>query len=73
MKCRYCGSEMRLDDIDRYSATSTDYYYLCDSCDSSCVIESSLDSNISYFRWHSEDPSNSDIVTMCFGSRSEYE
>lgn len=67
MKCRYCGAEMRLDDLDRVSPTSTDYYYQFDSCDSSCIVESSLDSSISYCRWHSENPSNSDIDTLFFG------
>lgn len=32
MKCKYCGSEMRLDDIDYNFKGNQDNYYTCDNC-----------------------------------------
>lgn len=37
MKCKKCGSEMRLDDK-VFFVRFTDFYYDCDECFSSCLI-----------------------------------
>ena len=37
MICRECGLEMRLDDRDGFSRSNCDNYWICDSCDTSCV------------------------------------
>lgn len=73
MICRYCGGEMRFDVLDRVSPSCTNYHYQCDSCYSSCIVESSLYSSISFCIWHSENSSNSDTITLLFDWRFEDE
>lgn len=34
MKCKYCGSKMRLDDVDFNFPGNKDNYWLCDKCHS---------------------------------------
>ena len=38
MKCRYCGTEMRLDDVDFNFKGNKDNYWICDvlECYASC-------------------------------------
>lgn len=37
MKCKNCGSEMVVDDIDRHSNGNRDKYLVCKECDTGCV------------------------------------
>ena len=39
MECKYCGSKMRLDDVDFNFKGNKDNYYLCDTpdCNSGCI------------------------------------
>lgn len=39
MKCRYCGYEMRLVDVDKNFKGNEDRYYICDTCNSGCIEE----------------------------------
>lgn len=39
MKCKKCGSEMKLDDVDMYYPNCKTYYFLCPSCDSYAIVE----------------------------------
>lgn len=39
MKCKECGANMRLDDIDFNFKGNKDKYFVCDNCDESCVEE----------------------------------
>lgn len=32
MKCKYCGTEMRLDDVDFNFKGNKDNYWICDNC-----------------------------------------
>ena len=34
MKCKYCNSEMRLDDVDYNFKGNKDNYWVCDNCNS---------------------------------------
>ena len=35
MKCKYCNSEMRLDDVDYNFKGNKDNYWVCDNCNAS--------------------------------------
>lgn len=35
MKCKYCQSEMRLDDVDYNFKGNKDNYWVCDNCNAS--------------------------------------
>lgn len=37
MKCKYCGEEMRLDDIDFNFKGNKDNYWICEHCHSSAI------------------------------------
>ena len=37
MICKYCGKEMRLDDVDYNFKGNQDNYWLCDNCHASAV------------------------------------
>lgn len=39
MKCKYCGTEMELDDVDFNYKGNKDNYYLCPKCDSTAIEE----------------------------------
>ena len=39
MKCKYCGQQMRCDDVDDNFKGYRDNYYVCDNCGSSCIEE----------------------------------
>lgn len=36
MRCKYCGSEMILDDVDKNFDGNQDNYWICNKCHSSC-------------------------------------
>lgn len=38
MKCKYCGNEMELDDVDYNFKGNQDDYLICD-CGASCVVK----------------------------------
>ncbi|WP_282144732.1 hypothetical protein [Thomasclavelia cocleata] len=37
MKCKYCGNEMKLDDVDFNFKGNKDNYWLCEQCGSSAI------------------------------------
>lgn len=37
MKCKYCGKEMRLDDVDYNFKGNQDNYFICDDCKASAI------------------------------------
>ena len=37
MICKYCGKEMRLDDVDFNFKGNQDNYWLCDNCNASAI------------------------------------
>lgn len=37
MKCRKCGNEMLLDDVDFNFKGNKDNYWICENCGSSCM------------------------------------
>lgn len=54
MKCRFCGAEMYKDDVDEKFKGCKDVYWICETCQTSCIEE------IRYFqrykeRWHTEN------------------
>lgn len=36
MICKYCGSEMKLDDVDYNFKGNQDNYWICDNCGTGC-------------------------------------
>ena len=55
MKCRYCGAEMRLDDVDFNFKGNKDNYWICDvlECYASCIEEIRYGKPITQI-WHKE-------------------
>lgn len=37
MKCKYCGKEMRLDDVDYNFKGNQNNYFICDDCEASAI------------------------------------
>lgn len=37
MKCKYCGKEMKLDDVDFNFKGNKDNYYICDDCGANAI------------------------------------
>ena len=58
MKCRECGSEMYLDDVDFNYKGNKDNYWCCDVCQTGCIEQIRFGRPIKQI-WHSE---NDDIV-----------
>lgn len=54
MKCKECGSNMYLDDKDKRTRKITDYYYCCDTCQTS-VIKTFIDGKPIKELWHTEN------------------
>lgn len=58
MKCKECGSNMYLDDIDFNFKGNKDNYYCCNNCQTSCIEQIRFGKPFKQI-WHSE---NDDIV-----------
>lgn len=37
MKCKYCGNEMKIDDVDFNFKGNQDNYWSCDNCEASAI------------------------------------
>lgn len=48
MKCRECGAEMYLDDLDRINRHSKDEYWNCPNCQTGCI--KSIDADYLYVK-----------------------
>ena len=58
MKCRECGAEMYRDDVDRIDNKSSDEYWNCPDCQTSCIVEVRCGFKMGE-NWHSEN--NGDV------------
>ena len=54
MICKECGAEMRLDDKDFRFKGNYDNYWLCENCQTSCIVEVRFSKPRKEF-WHSEN------------------
>lgn len=54
MKCRECGAEMYLDDLDRISRHSKDEYWNCPNCQTGCIKVFRCGFTM-YEIWHTEN------------------
>lgn len=54
MICRYCNSQMRLDDKDKDFPGKYDNYWICDNCNTSCIEEVRFAQRFREL-WHKED------------------
>lgn len=54
MKCKYCGSEMVIDDKDKKFYGNYDVYWICNICISSCIVEFRYNKKYREL-WHSEN------------------
>ena len=69
MKCRECGADMFLDDVDIINHSSKDIYYNCTECQTSCIVEVRCGFNIGE-NWHSENNGDvKDIYIDTFGGK----
>lgn len=54
MICKYCNSEMRLDDKDRDFPGKYDNYWICNNCTGSCIEEVRFSQRFREI-WHCEN------------------
>lgn len=54
MTCKYCNSEMRIDDRDKRFKGCLDVYWICDNCTGSCIEEIRFSQRYREL-WHSEN------------------
>ena len=54
MKCRECGMEMYLDDVDRNFKGNYDNYWCCGNCSTSCIEQVRFAQSFKEM-WHSEN------------------
>lgn len=54
MKCKECGSEMYLDDIDYNFKGNKDKYWYCTKCQTGCIEQIRYNKSVKEI-WHSEN------------------
>lgn len=63
MKCRECGSVMKVDDKDYRFKGNYDVYWICTDCKTSCIEEVRYYQNFKE-HWHSENDGAKDYIIM---------
>lgn len=61
MKCRECGSDMYVDDVDFGFKGKYDQYFMCPNCQTSCIVQVRF-SRIFRELWHSENNGVKDVI-----------
>lgn len=63
MRCKYCNTEMYLDDKDRADRNTVVKYFNCPSCDGSCTVEYRYGFMIKQ-NWHSDDHNDDELIYL---------
>lgn len=66
MKCKYCGNEMKLDDVDYNFKGNRDNYWLCD-CGASAIVKVRFSRTVCviFKKYNDDDMEEEDIIWLC--------